>query len=153
MFGVDQLTTVKSPNYTFLFTHAPILVKHAAQAEKCIFEGLNLFHQTPSISRSPRPTDKRLCRCLFSFSPKALIDLLDRHSNKGILSTDVTHHFHGILNTSNLFVHNQIRGSKRRPISIALVRNCRSCPSTRTRRLEASANASTLGESFGTFPN
>lgn len=123
MFGVDQLSTVKSPNFTFRFTHAHILGKRAAQAEKYIFEGLNLFHQTPSIIRSPRPTDKRLCRCLFSFPPKTLIDLLDRQSNKGILSAYVTQHFHGILKTSKLVVHNQIRGSERRTRSVALVRN------------------------------
>lgn len=95
----------KSPNFDFLSSHDPLLVKYAAQAEKYTFEDPNtsliklrqfievLAQQASAYSGT------------YSSPEESLIDLLDRLSSKGILSPDVTQLFHGIRKAGNHAVH------------------------------------------------
>lgn len=108
MPGNLQSTAVKSPNFSFLAAHDPLLVQYAALAEKYIFEDPNsaliklrqfievLAQQASAYSG------------LYSTPEENLIDLLERLYCRGVLTPDVAQLFHGIRKAGNQAVHNYI---------------------------------------------
>lgn len=103
---IVQSAPVKSPNFAFLTSHDPILVKYAAQAESYIFEDPNTSLIKLRQFIEVLAQQASAYSGLYSTPEENLVDLLDRLYRGGVLTPEVAQLFHGIRKAGNLAVHN-----------------------------------------------
>lgn len=100
-----SLGNIKSPNFSFLEQHEPMLVKYAAQAEKYLFEDPNTSLIKLRQFVEVLAQQASAYAGVFTTPEESLIELLERLYSNGILSHEIKQLFHGIRKAGNNAVH------------------------------------------------